>query len=108
MSATNRFAIDFGASGGKCFAGKFEDGAVKMQEVNRFADEGVSFFIKDSEGQLTERTVWDDVALYDNILQGLHSYFRTHGEDLDSIGIDTWGADGQFVTADGDMLGKIY
>lgn len=108
MPAKNLFAIDFGASGGKCFAGKFENGTFSMAEVHRFAHEGVSFFIDDSKGTRTERTVWNDIHLYDNILKGLAEYGRTCGKELDSIGIDTWGADGQFVTADGDMLGKIY
>jgi rhamnulokinase len=108
VSAKNLFAVDFGASGGKCFAGKFEGDTFTMTEVHRFAHEGVSFFLDDSTGKRTERTVWNDIHLYDNILKGLSEYSRTQGEALDSIGIDTWGADGQFVTADGDMLGKIY
>ncbi len=108
MPARNLFAIDFGASGGKCFAGTFENDTFRMDEVHRFAHEGVSFFLNDSAGKLTERTVWNDILLYDNILKGLSEYSRVKGSKLDSIGIDTWGADGQFVTADGDMLGKIY
>jgi len=108
MVAKNLFAIDFGASGGKCFAGKFEDNTFRMTEVHRFAHEGVSFFIDDHSGKRTERTVWNDIHLYENILKGLSEYARTQGGAMDSIGIDTWGADGQFVTADGDMLGKIY
>ena len=108
MPARNLFAVDFGASGGKCFAGTFENDSFRMEEIHRFAHEGVSFFAADRSGKLAERTVWNDILLYDNILQGLRAYARTKGSALDSIGIDTWGADGQFVTADGDMLGKIY
>ncbi len=108
MSAKRLLDIDFGASGGKCFAGTFEGDKFEMQEVHRFAHEGVSFFAPDASGELTERTYWDDIYLYDNIIKGLQAYRRDVADTLDSIGIDTWGADGQFVTADGDILGKVY
>lgn len=108
MSATRMFAVDFGASGGKCFAGVIDNGAFSMHEVHRFSHEGSSFFIPDAAGALTERTYWDDVLLYRNIVDGLHAYRRTVSDHLDSIGIDTWGADGQFISADGDVLGRVY
>jgi sugar (pentulose or hexulose) kinase len=102
------FAIDFGASGGKCFVGLIENGSFSMKELHRFAHEGVSFFAADAAGKVTERTHWDDTLLYQNIITGLHAYRRDVSNTLDSIGIDTWGADGAMITADGDMIGKIY
>lgn len=108
MSIKRLLATDLGASGGKCFAGKFEDGSFSMEEIHRFSHEGVSFYAEDRNGEVSERTYWDDVYLYDNIIKGLQAYRRDVSDQLDSIGIDTWGADGQFVTADGDILGKIY
>ena len=108
MSTTRVFAGDFGASGGKCFAGIFEGGTFRLHEIHRFAHESVSFFISDAEGRITERTYWDDVLLYHNLVKGLREYRRTLGNTLDGIGIDTWGADGQMMTADGDPLGKLY
>lgn len=108
MNSKRLFAVDFGASGGKCFAGVFEEDSFSMKEVHRFAHEGVSFFVADRSGKLSERTHWDDTLLYQNILTGLQAYRRDVADSLDSIGIDTWGADGNFVSANGDMLGKIY
>jgi sugar (pentulose or hexulose) kinase len=101
-------AVDLGASGGKCFAGVFENGAFSMREVHRFAYESVSFHLPNRAGQSVERMVWDDTLIYANILAGLRAYRREVADSLDAIGIDTWGADGQFITADGDMLGKVY
>lgn len=101
-------AVDLGASGGKCFAGVFDKGAFSMREVHRFAYESVSLFAPNRAGRPVERMVWDDTFIYDHILRGLRNYRREVGESLDAIGIDTWGADGQFITADGDMLGKVY
>ena len=108
MSTTRVFAGDFGASGGKCFAGIFEGGTFRLHEIHRFAHESVSFFIPDAAGNLTERTYWDEVLLYQNLVKGLREYRRTMADTLDSIGIDTWGADGQMMSAEGDPLGKFY
>jgi sugar (pentulose or hexulose) kinase len=108
MKAKRMFAVDLGASGGKCFVGSLAEGTFSMNEIHRFAHEGVSFFVADRTGKLEERTCWDDVLLYHNIIKGLQAFRREYGAALDSIGIDTWGADGHFVTADGDLLGKIY
>jgi len=109
MSGTKRLmAVDMGASGGKCFVGTFGNDGFSMQEIHRFAHEGTSFFAADRRGVMSERTVWDDTFIYRNILEGLHKYRRDVGDSLDSIGIDTWGADGNCITADGDVLGKVY
>ncbi|MFT7490202.1 MAG: hypothetical protein ACI9OU_002612, partial [Candidatus Promineifilaceae bacterium] len=50
MSVKRMVAVDFGASGGKCFAGTLENGQFSMSEVHRFAHEGVTFFMEDSKG----------------------------------------------------------
>src|ERR1035437_1410292 len=108
METVRMLAVDFGASGGKCFAGRLQDGAFAMEEIHRFAHEGVAFFLPDRDGAIVERTYWDDTFLYQNILTGLREFRRRFGAELDGIGIDTWGADGQFLSADGDLLGKVY
>ena len=108
MKTVRVFAVDLGASGGKCFAGVFEKGRFTLQELNRFAHESTSFFIPDARGRLSERMYWDDTLLFQNIVKGLREYRRTVAGTLDAIGIDTWGSDGQFMTADGDAMGKMY
>lgn len=108
MATKRMLAVDLGASGGKCFVGTVQGGRFSMKEIHRFSHEGVSFFAEDAQGRLSERTVWDDTHLYHNIVAGLHAYRRDVSDTLDSIGIDTWGADGAMITADGDMIGKIY
>lgn len=108
MSAKRFFAADLGASGGKCFAGVFDGGKFSLTEVHRFSHECVSFFMPDDSGRIEERAYWDDTLIYSNIIAGLHAYRREAGDSLDSIGIDAWGADGQFVCANGDVFGKMY
>ena len=102
------FAVDLGASGGKCFVGIFDEDGFRMEEVHRFAHGGVTCFLPESDGGVSERTFWDDTYIYDNIVKGLQAASREFGGVLDGIGIDTWGADGQLLTPDGDALGKMY
>ncbi|MCE9615424.1 MAG: rhamnulokinase [Lentisphaerae bacterium] len=108
MTPIRLFAIDLGASGGKCFAATLDGQSFAMQEVHRFAHEGVSFYQADRTGRETERTCWDDVLLYQNILTGLRTYRRDVADRLDAIGVDTWGADGQLLSPDGDVLGRMF
>jgi sugar (pentulose or hexulose) kinase len=109
MTTTTRlFAVDLGASGGKCFVGTFDADGFDMKEIHRFPHEGVNFYIADRTGKVDERAHWNDTLLYRNIVQGLEIYRREVAATLDGIGIDTWGADGHVVSADGDMLGKVY
>jgi rhamnulokinase len=108
MAEKKLFAVDLGASGGKCFVGFFGDKKFRMEEIHRFAHGGVPFFLADGSGEVTERTYWDDTCIYQNIVTGLQKARRAFGRKLDGIGIDTWGADGHFVTKDGDVLGKVY
>ncbi|NQU41222.1 MAG: rhamnulokinase [Lentisphaerae bacterium] len=102
------FAVDLGASGGKCFVGTFADGTFSMDEIHRFAHDGMDLYIPDRSGVPVQRSVWDDTFIYRNIVGGLQAYRRDVSNELDSIGIDTWGADGCLLSADGDMLGKMY
>ncbi|MBN2301770.1 MAG: hypothetical protein JXN60_04560, partial [Lentisphaerae bacterium] len=108
MNVQRLFAVDLGASGGKCFCGIFDNGSFSMSEIHRFAHEGVSFYVPEESGAIVERTYWNDISIYHNIISGLQAYRRDVSRQLDSVGIDTWGADGQIVDRDGFMLGKIY
>lgn len=108
MDTKKLFAIDLGASGGKCFVGTVSGDKFRMDEVHRFAYEGVDFFLPDRSGNVVRRTYWNDTLIYENILQGLRKARRASGGSMDSIGVDTWGADGMMISEDGEALGKIY
>ena len=109
MSPAHRLlAIDFGASGGKAFAGLFDEAGFRLEELHRFSHEGVTFHLPDADGALRERTYWDDTFLYQQILEAIRAYRLRFGPALDGIGIDTWGADGALLAPDGELLGKVY
>jgi rhamnulokinase len=101
-------AIDLGASGGKCFAGLFRDGGFTLREIHRFSHEAVVVHIADRSGRVEERSCWDDLYIYGQIVEGLRAYRREIGAELDAVGIDTWGTDGVLATEDGVTLGPMY
>jgi rhamnulokinase len=101
-------AVDLGASGGKCFAGSFDENGFSLKEVHRFSHEAATLWVSDASGRMEERSVWDEVFLYTNVMAGLRAFRREVGDRADSIGIDAWGADGAFVTKDGVTLGQMY
>jgi rhamnulokinase len=108
MNTKRVFAADIGASGGKFFAGTFKRDLFSMEEVHRFDHGGVTFYISDRKGKISERCYWDDVLLYSNLMTALRKYRHSISDSLDSIGFDTWGSDGQFITSDGDLIGRVY
>lgn len=108
MDEKRVFAVDLGASGGKCFVGLFNGETLRMKQVHRFEHESTTFYLPDATGAVTERTYWDDTFIYQNIVKGLQAARRLVGAELHGIGIDTWGADGHLLTAQGDLIGKVY
>jgi rhamnulokinase len=102
------FAVDLGASGGKCFAAIFDGKGLALQEIHRFSHEPAVLHIADRDGRVEERSYWDDLLIYREITEGLREYRRQIGATVDSLGIDAWGADGAFVTEDGVLLGPMY
>jgi rhamnulokinase len=101
-------AVDIGASGGKCFAGVFDGNGFTLREIHRFSHEPATVYLADRAGKVEERTFWDELYIYAQIIQGLRSYRREAGEVADSLGIDAWGTDGALVTEDGVTLGPVY
>jgi len=108
QAAAKVIAMDLGASGGKCFAGVFDDKGFTLSEIHRFSHEPATLHVADRTGQVEERSYWDDLLIYRNMVEGLHAYRREIGGTADSVGIDAWGADGVFVTEDGVLLGPMY
>ena len=101
-------AVDLGASGGKCFAVIFDGNGLSLHEIHRFSHEPTVLHVADRGGRVEERAYWDDLLIQREIMEGLRAYRRDIGNTVDSIGVDTWGADGAFVTEDGVLLGPMY
>ena len=76
-------AIDLGASSGRHIVGWQENGATKMQEVYRFANE---------TDRLNGSLTWDVERLLTEVKAGLREAFRQFGS-IESLSIDSWGVD---------------
>ncbi len=101
-------AMDLGASGGKCFAGLFDDNGFSLREIHRFSHEATVLHLADHTGKVESRSFWNDLLIYDNLVAGLRAYRREIGATADSVGVDTWGSDGALVNDDGVLMGPMY
>ncbi len=88
-------AFDLGASSGRGIIAELKDGKITLNEIHRFANNGVNV-----RGTL----YWDILYLYDQIKQGIVNAKLAGG--FDSIGIDTWGVDFGLLDENGDLIGN--
>jgi rhamnulokinase len=90
-----RIAIDLGASSGRVIAGIVSDGKLELQEIHRFGNPAV---------ELPSGLYWNILGLFHEILTGLKKAIEAHGDDIASIGIDTWGCDFGLFDANGELI----
>ncbi len=86
-------AFDLGASSGRGIIATLENGKITLNEIHRFANNGIS-----AAGTL----YWDVLYLLDQIKQGIVK--AKHAGGFDAIGIDTWGVDFGLLDESGDLI----
>jgi rhamnulokinase len=89
-------AIDIGAESGRAFVGEREDGKLMVREVNRFANEPISF------GKTLR---WNDRKLLADVRKSIEI-----GDSLGtgSVGIDTWAVDFALLDLNGNIIDPPY
>lgn len=95
MAKSVALAVDLGASSGRVVSGGFDGRRLELEELHRFENGPVSV-----GGEL----VWDMVRLWQEVLVGLRAAAMRHGVAAHSVGVDTWGVDFSFLTADDALL----
>ncbi|QTN31136.1 rhamnulokinase [Akkermansiaceae bacterium] len=90
-----RIAVDLGASSGRIIAGIVADGKLTLKEIHRFGNPAV---------ELPSGLYWNILGLFHEIVSGLKKAVETHGNDIASIGIDTWGCDFGLFDATGELI----
>jgi rhamnulokinase len=95
MARSVALAVDLGASGGRVVSGAFDGRLLELEELHRFENGPVAI------GGLL---VWDLVRLWQEVVTGLRAAAVRHGRAVQSVGVDTWGVDFAFLTADGALL----
>lgn len=92
-------AVDLGAGSGRVIAAKTDFTTLELEEVHRFDNPGTD---------LPGGSFWNVLGLYREILEGLRRAVERHGENIVSIGIDTWGCDFGLLDANGELLGMPH
>ena len=91
--------IDLGAESGRVMAGAWNGRQLRVEELHRFSNGPVNI-----AGSLR----WDVLRLWSEIQHGLSIAAKHFGDEVVSVGVDTWGVDFVLLTKSGEMLGQPY
>lgn len=94
MAQLTMLAIDLGASSGRGIVGVFDGKKLTLRENHRFSNDPVSI-----NGTLH----WDILRIFYEIKQSI-SKSILEGDNISSIGIDSWGVDYAYLDGEGRML----
>ncbi|MFM7845563.1 MAG: rhamnulokinase family protein [Planctomycetota bacterium] len=92
-------AVDLGASGGRVVGGRFDGTRLTLDEVHRFENGGIA---------AADRLYWDLLSLWTRIQEGLRAAASRFGEQIVSVGVDTWGVDFGLLGRGDELLGNPY
>lgn len=92
-------AVDLGAGSGRVIAAKVVAAGITLEELHRFENPGTD---------LPGGSFWNIIGLYREILEGLRLAVAKHGENIVSIGIDSWGCDFGLFDGNGELLGMPH
>ena len=95
MERVSCIAIDLGASSGRVILSTFDGESIEFEEVYRFPNKAI---------KLGDRHYWNFLGLYNEVLEGLKEAAK-RGENIISIGIDTWGVDYGLLDEEGNLIG---
>src|SRR5262245_27772591 len=90
-------AVDLGASSGRHVAGLFDGQRLSLEEVHRFLNGPVP---------VQQSLHWDALGLWREIRQGLVVGHKRFGNQLRSVGVDTWGVDFALLDRRDQLLGN--
>jgi rhamnulokinase len=92
-------AIDLGAESGRVIAAMLEGGRLQLEEIHRFAHEGV---------WLPTGLHWDTSGIWREIVAGLGkaaAWAASAKVELVAVGVDSWGVDWALVDKAGELVG---
>ncbi len=92
-------AADLGAGSGRVLAGRYDGDRIELTEISRFANNPV---------QLANGWHWQFETLFGEIEAGIRKAVAAHGDEVVSVGVDTWGVDYGLLDASGSLLGPPF
>src|SRR5579863_3095560 len=91
--------VDLGAESGRVMGALFDGRRVRLEQLHRFPNGPVPV-----AGTLR----WDVLRLWSEIQEGLAAGAARFGEEIASVGVDTWGVDYVLLSKSGEILGEPY
>ncbi len=88
-------AVDLGASNGRVIVGNLEG----FEVTARFPTWNI---------RLGKSVFWDILAIFTEIKKGIKEAVKLYGDEIVSIGIDTWGVDYGLLDKNGELIGNPY
>ncbi|NQT27106.1 rhamnulokinase [candidate division KSB1 bacterium] len=98
MLSNQYIAVDFGASSGRVMLAEI-DQTIHLQEMHRFPNYPILNL---------GHSQWDLLGLFNEMKQGLSKIASSGTQNIQSIGVDTWGVDFGFIGRDDVILGNPY
>lgn len=92
-------AVDLGAGSGRVIAAKTDFSRIELEEMHRFENPGID---------LPTGCYWNILGLYREILEGIRRSIEKYGDQVVSIGIDTWACDYGLLDTRGELLGTPH
>ncbi len=99
MSSKVYLAVDLGASSGRHVAGAFDGEHLSLSEVHRF---------ENGPAIAAGRMYWNLLRQWSHICDGLRAAATKHGDNIVSVGVDTWGVDFALLGRGDELLGNPY
>ena len=88
-------AADFGAGSGRVIVGTPSAEGIQLEEIHRF---------ENNQKMIDGHLRWDFNALFNELKTGLKKAFAKYGDEIESIGIDTWGVDFGLLDEAGKLI----
>lgn len=92
-------AFDLGAESGRAIVGEIIDGKLISEEIYRFPTQGTYV-----NGSLR----WDLYRLFGEMQKALKEYAQKYGDEVCSMGVDTWGVDYGILDRNGKLCSMPY
>ena len=99
MTQKTYVAVDMGASSGRAVAGLFDGQKLQLEEVYRFENGPVG---------VAGHLYWDLLCQWSHVRQGLRAAGAKWGNNVTSVGVDTWGVDFGLLGRGDELLGNPY
>lgn len=97
MDSTPRryIAYDLGAESGRAMLGTVADGKIELTTLHRWPSRNV---------EVGGTRHWDVLYIFGEMLEALRICARDHGEQIDGMGVDTWGVDYAMIAPSGGLV----